>query len=925
VTISCFLPKGSDETVTLNLRLFILLFMKQSYIAFFLAAFLVSCATPPETGTPVNLKCEHLMNPLGIDNPHPRLAWQMTDDRMGARQTAFMVFVGTDSSEVASGKGNMWESGRISAESCLVTYGGAQLMPFTKYFWSVRTFDQGRKSGFSQAAYFETGMMDQGNWKGTWITDTRDIDLKPAPYFRKSFQASGNVRSARVYMAAAGLYELYVNGKLSGDQKLDPGYTRYDRRNLYVVHDVTSLIGSGENAIGVLLGNGWYNHQSTAVWFFHEAPWRARPNFCAELHIIRDDGTREIIVSGTDWKTSLSPVIFNSIYTAEHYDARMEQQGWNMAGFDDSKWKNSIAVPAPSMNITSQAMHPIRVSEVIPAISMTQHDKLTWVYDIGRNIAGVSSITVSGKPGTVLRMKHAERLDKSGRADQSNIDVHYRPTGDDDPFQTDIFILSGNGEETFMPRFNYKGFQYVEVTSDEPLVLSRESLKGHFMHSAVPPAGKISSSDTLLNRIWRATNNSYLSNLHGYPTDCPQREKNGWTGDAHIAIETAFYNYDGITVYEKWLRDHMDEQQPNGVLPAIIPTSGWGYHWANGPDWTSSIAIIPWNVYLFYGDPYLLELCYENIKRYVDHIAEISPDGLTDWGLGDWIPIRSRAPRELTSSVYWYTDALILSKAASLTGRKEDFEKYSAMAGKIKDAINRKYLDAELGIYGKGLQTELSVPLQWGIVPDELRSKTAASLAKSIKDNGNIMDVGLLGTKAILNALSENGYADLAYTLAARDSFPSWGWWIVNGATTLYENWPVDAKSDISMNHIMFGEIGAWMYKALGGIFPDENAPGFKNVILKPNFVQGLGHFEAEHDGPYGKIISSWTRDGDEINYTVKIPANSSGELHVKASEITEGGSDISENRYIRTDLNEGNGAMKLILEAGSYSFSIKL
>ncbi len=683
-----------------------------------------------------------------------------------------------------------------------------------------------------------------------------------------------------------------------------------------------AFLKEGRNAIGVLLGNGWYNHQSTAVWFFHEAPWRARPNFCAELHLNYEDGSSEIIASNTDWKTSLGPVIFNSIYTAEHYDARLEQAGWNTAGFDDSKWKNSVAVSAPSQNITSQVLHPIRASEVVPAKTLRRIDNKTWLFDLGRNISGVSSLTVSGEAGTVIRLKHAERLDNSGRADQSNIDVHYRPTDDSDPFQTDIFILSGKGEETFMPKFNYKGFQYVEISASNPVNLTQESLKGYFMHSDVPPVGNISSSDTLLNKIWWATNNSYLSNLFGYPTDCPQREKNGWTGDAHIASETGLYNFDAITIYEKWLRDHQDEQQPNGVLPAIIPTSGWGYHWANGPDWTSTIAIIPWNIYLFYGDPTLLEGCYDNIKRYVDHITEISPSGLTDWGLGDWIPIKSVSPKQLTSSVYYYTDVMILSKAAGLLGKEEDQEKYSALAGRIRDAINVNYLDTAKGVYGNGFQTEQCVPLYWGIVPETVRQKVADNLAKSIMNNGGKMDIGLLGTKAILNALSQNGYADLAYELATMDKYPSWGWWIVNGATTLYENWPIDSKSDISMNHIMFGEIGAWMYKALGGIFPDEDNPGFKNVILRPNFVNGLSHFESGHYGPYGRIESSWSREGEKIIYDVTIPANSTATLFLDAAEINEGGKKLSSNRHIDSE-EEDDGSRILYLESGKYSFTI--
>ena len=885
-------------------------------------ALLISCSEVSDQFVAGNLKCEYLVNPLGIDTQNPRFTWQMIDSRMGAEQSAVRIIIGIDSASVAGGSGDVWDSGKIKSEQKLAKYTGALLEPFTKYYWSIQIWNEkGDRSGISRTASFETGMMNSRNWKGSWISDTRDADLKPAPYFRKSFNISGSKKSARVFIAVAGLYELYINGQKVGDHRLDPAYTRFDRRNLYLTHDITSLIKEGENAVGVLLGNGWYNHQSTAVWYFHEAPWRARPGFCMDIRIVNGDGSEETITTGTDWKTSLSPVIFNSIYTAEHYDAGIEQPGWNLAGFADSTWTSAILVPAPSQNIVSQVMHPIRITEEVPADTLIHLNSNTWLFDLGRNIAGVSRLKVTGPAGTVIRMKHAERLDEKGRADQSNIDVHYRPTDDSDPFQTDIFILSGNGEETFMPRFNYKGFQYVEVTSSRPVSLTKESLSGFFMHSDVPPIGSVKSSDTLLNKIWQATNNSYLSNLYGYPTDCPQREKNGWTGDAHIAIETGLYNFDGITVYEKWLNDHLDEQQPNGVLPAIIPTSGWGYHWANGPDWTSTIAIIPWNIYLFYGDPQLLIRCYDNIKRYVDHITELSPSGLTDWGLGDWIPVKSVSPRELTSSVYYFVDATILAKAARITGNESDFTKYNALAEKIKNAINDKYLNRETAVYGKGLQTELSVPLQWGLVPENLKSKVAGNLADSVAANNNHIDVGLLGTKAILNALSENGHADLAYKLAVQDTFPSWGWWIVNGATTLYENWSINPESDISLNHIMFGEIGAWMYKALGGIFPDEEQPGFKNVILKPKFVIGLEEFEVKYDGPFGKIISSWKREGVRISYYVSIPANSTATFYADTDNILESGKEIRENRFIKTG-NDGSGTI-LHLASGQYLFTI--
>ncbi|WP_332369823.1 alpha-L-rhamnosidase C-terminal domain-containing protein [Spirosoma telluris] len=304
-----------------------------------------------------------------------------------------------------------------------------------------------------------------------------------------------------------------------------------------------------------------------------------------------------------------------------------------------------------------------------------------------------------------------------------------------------------------------------------------------------------------------------------------------------------------------------------------------GYHWANGPDWTSTIAIIPWNVYLFYGDKKILLDNYDNIKRYVNHLTEQSPVGLTSWGLGDWVPVKSKSPVELTSSIYYFVDVAILSKMAKLLGKQSDADTYACLAMKIKQAINSTYLNKETGLYGSGSQTELSAPLYWGLVPDELKHKVSANLAKRVKDDNAHLDVGLLGTKTILNALSENGYADLAYQVASQENFPSWGWWIKNGATTLYENWSIDAKKDISQNHIMFGEIGAWYYKALGGINPDSQHPGFKNVLIEPHFVSGLDRFEATHNGPYGTIRSGWERSSTGITYSLTVPPNSTASL----------------------------------------------
>jgi alpha-L-rhamnosidase len=875
-----------------------------AWISFFCVSAIQSQSI--ESARVENLRCDHLSSPIGIDNPHPRLSWRMSDGRQGARQTACQLVVGTDSAAVSDGKGDVWDTRKVASDVMLVAYDGEPLQPFTRYYWKVNLWDGDDVPVTSAVSAFETGMMDQRNWQGAWISDGHDVHYLPAPYFRKAFETNKTVQSARAYMAVGGLYELYINGEKIGNHRLDPMYTRFDRRTLYVTYDVTAQLRNGDNAVGVLLGNGWYNHQSMAVWDFHRAPWRNRPTFCLDLRITYSDGTTETVCTGLDWKTSSGPVVFNGIYTAEHYDQRLEQEGWNRPSFDDSKWRGVRFRSAPSGNVTAQQVRPIRNVETIPARSFKKLDDSTYQYDFGRNMSGVTAINVSGQEGTVLKIKHGERLYDNGYIDMSNIDVYYRGDRESDPFQTDILILSGKNPCEFMAKFNYKGFRYVEVVSSNPVELDAGSLTAYFMHSDVPPVGEIKTSNPLIDKLWQATNNAYLSNLMGYPTDCPQREKNGWTGDGHFAIETALYNFDGVTVYEKWLADHCDEQQPNGVLPDIIPTGGWGYGTDNGLDWTSTIAIIPWEIYLFYGDSKLLADCYEGIKNYVNYVDRTSPHHLTSWGRGDWVPVKSRANKELTSSVYFYVDTRILAQAARLFDRQDDYRHYSALAEKIKDAINAKFLDRTTGMYAGGSQTELSVPLHWGVTPDDMKQRVADNLAKKVEEAGFHLDVGVLGAKALLNALSNNGHFDAAYKVAVQDSYPSWGWWIVNGATTLLENWDLKAEHDISDNHMMFGEIGGWFFKGLGGIFPDPAQPGFKHILLQPNFVKGLDRFEARHESPYGMIVSRWEIKKKTVVYNVEIPANNTATLYLPAC------------------LKEGNREVNLVSGKHVFKFQLK-
>lgn len=877
--------------------------MKKTLTVLILIMFLISCHKGDKKKiSPIDLKCEYAVNPIGIDADAPRFTWLLPADSDVKKQSSYQILVNMDSSDITKSKSLVWDSEIVESDANLVVYNGQKLLSDTKYFWVVKIWDQeANESTFSDVASFQTGL--KGKWTAKWITDIENVDEKRSPYFRKEIKADLPIAKATVYLASAGLHELRLNGEKVGDAFMNPIYTRFDKRILYNTYDVTTLI-QDDHVIDVVLGNGWYNHQSNAVWDFHKASWRARPRFALEMIIKYKDGSSESVISDKSWQSSFGKIQFNSIYTAEHVDNN------KIVG----DWKNVLEVTSPTEQISSQQMPPVRKVKEYTAVSCTKIDAKTYLFDFGQNMSGITELKITGQKGTFVKVKHGEQL-KGGRINNEGLEVHYRPTDDTDPFQTDIFILSGNNEEVFAPKFNYKGFQYAEVSANNEIELNEKSLTAYFTHSDVEPVGKIESSNELLNKIWKATNMAYLSNLFGYPTDCPQREKNGWTGDGHIAIETGLFNFDGIMVYEKWMDDHRDEQKADGTLPAIIPTSGWGYTWANGPDWTSSIVLIPWNVYKFYGDKNILEENYESMKLYVNKIKSVANDNLTDWGLGDWVPIKTTSNVEFTSSVFYYTDALILSKTAKLLGKTADADEYAKLANEIKSAINKKHFNTNKNIYASGTQTEMSMALFRGIVPKENEQEVADNLAQSIVENNSKLDVGLLGSKTILNALSQNGYADLAYKLASSQEYPSWGYWIANGATTLYENWNLSAESDVSFNHIMFGEIGAWYYKALGGINIDEDKPGFKNIILQPHFVEGLNDIEVTHKGRYGNIISSWKKEGSVVNYSVVVPPNSTAELHldkfVKQVRM-KGETDISEL------------SLPIQLRTGKYDFVIK-
>ncbi len=855
-----------------------------------------------ETGKcrPVDLRCEHLIRPLGIDRAEPRFSWHLEDERNGAKQLSYRIMLGTDSAALVRNKGVIWQEKKNSGQM-LTTYKGKALKPFTRYYWSITVWDQNRQVSEQTISSFETGFLNTAQWKGCFISDGKDIESRETPYFRKEFILKKNVKSARAYIVAAGLYELSLNGSKVGDHFLDPAFTDYGKRLLYVTYDVTHLLHEGENAVGVILGNGWYNHQPVAEWNFHKAPWRNRPSFCLNIHVQYTDGTTDVITSDHSFKVAAGPITFNAIYVAENYDFRKEFQGWNTLTFDDSSWKQSVEVPSPCSNIVSQSMHPIRKTEFRKPVSLKKLSDTLYLYDFGQNWSGITEFRVQGLPGTKVKLHHGEQLDSRRKRlfDDNNTQFYqnvkeplkYGVHPVDEIFATDVLWLNGK-ENTFSPRFNYKGFQYVEVSSDKPLELTKDNMTSYFIHTDVPASGSFECSDSLINRLWRATNYSYLSNLVGYPTDCPHREKNGWTGDAHLAMETGLYSFDGITFYEKWMADHRDNMYGNGQLRCIIPSGGWGGDIA---DWTCSVTIIPWTLYEFYGDMTCLKDNYSIMKKHTDYWLSKFPDGLiTDACLGDWIPYKSVANRELTASIYHYKNVDIVSRTAQLLGFKSDYEYYKSEAERIKDAINLKFLNKETGIYANGYQTELSMPLYWGIVPEDCIQKVAEQLTKRVSEDRDHLDVGIMGCKTILNALTGTGNVEQAYRMVTQQDYPSWGNWLRQGGTTLFENWDYNGLAvGYSQNHIMYGEIGAWFYKALAGINVDPAQPGFKNILLKPHFVEDLDYVKASYKSPFGLIVSEWTRKQGKVEYKVVIPPGATATLYLdgkgEAKQLSSG------------------------------------
>jgi len=721
----------------------------------------------------------------------------------------------------------------------------------------------------------------KNSWEAIWIgvPETSmahwQAPVLPAPYFRKTFHWEKSEKKVLISICGLGYYELYLNGKKVGDHVLDPVPTQYDKRVLYTVYDVTEYLQEEINVIGVILGNGLYNCHTPETWNFDKAPWRDYPKLLLQM----ENNNEVLLISDKSWKVTSGPIIFDGLRNGETYDARLELDNWMLPEYEDTTWKNAVRAAPPGGILQQQSMPPCKVIQSKPCLKQWKTAE-GYVYDIGQNISGWIKLEVTGESGAEVTIRYGEIIDQNNNLDQQRINSLI---ADSEKFQTDRYILKGHNIETWEPRFTYHGFQYVQVTIKGKAKI--KSLEGRVVHTDLDTIGEFSCSDSIINTLQQCTLWSYVGNFVGIPTDCPQREKNGWTGDAHLATETGLFNFNAGSAYSQWMDSFADIQRPSGQLPSIVPTGGWGFNWGSGPAWDSAFILIPWYIYLYTGNTDSIKTHYSAMKKYVDFCTYMADDNIISFGLGDWCHVDQNriVDINLTSTAYYYVDTLLIARFAEITNRTDDYQQYSQLAADIKKSFN-KYFYKGNGIYAKGEQTAMGCALYQGLVEDKEKDMVLQKLTEAVEENSCKPDFGILGAKYIPRALADNGQTELAFRLITQPEFPGWVHWLKQGATTLWETW----QGTASRNHIMFGDISAWMYQYLAGITPDPDNPGFKHMIIKPHLIHALDWGSAKHNSPYGNISVSWKKQKNKAIIDIEISNQTTADIILPDGTITQ-------------------------------------
>lgn len=874
-----------------------------------------------------NPLCEDRANPLGLDSSQPRFSWQLISDKRNVVQAAYEIRVSDEAANPS--KGNIWNSGKLmSDQSVFVPYAGTPLESGKKYFWQVRVWDNsGKVSPWSDPGFWQMGLLKASDWKAKWIGAGAVEETTASPLFRKKFATTKKILQATAYVTAHGLYEASINGKRIGDAYLTPGWTSYNNRLQYQQYDVSALVVTGDNTVGIVLGNGWYKG---FIGFSGQKNYYGKElALLFQLEIMYADGTSEVINSDGSWKSSTGSILSSEIYHGETIDARKEKPGWKLPGYVESDW-DTVRVKNIQAPLVATYNEPIRKHETFKPVKVFKTPKGEQVIDFGQNLVGWVQVKAKGKAGDKITLHHAEVLDKAGNFYTENL----RPAQ-----QQNVYILKGGAEEMFEPHFTFQGFRYIRIAG-YPGEITPESFTAVALYSDMKPTGNFTSSNPLINQLQHNIQWGQRGNFLDVPTDCPQRdERLGWTGDAQAFSRTATFNFDVHNFFSKWLKD-VAADQVEGSVPFVVPNV-LGVQASGSAGWADAATIIPWNMYLAYGDRKILEDQYESMKAWVGFMERNSTNDLWNKGFhfGDWLfyrPFDDNDGRSAVTDKYLIAQCFfahstgLVIKAAKLLGKSEDVARYTQLEKKVKDAFAREYLTPG-GRLVSGTQTAYVLALNFDMLPESQRAAVAEKLVQNIKGYDNHLTTGFLGTPYLCHVLSRYGYTDVAYALLLQETYPSWLYPVKMGATTIWERWDgirpdstFQTPGMNSFNHYAYGAIGDWMYRVVCGIDTNEDGPGYKQIVIKPHSGGGLAWARADLLTLYGRVTSQWKTAAGKLILDVEIPPNTNASVYIPATSaagILENGKAVTGSGDVKVSGSE-NGYVLLHIGSGKYSFS---
>lgn len=842
-----------------------------------------------------NLRCEYFQNPVGIDAPNPKLSWIIDSDKKDVLQTAYHIQAAGSLKALEKGGKLLWDSGKVtSGQSIHVVYQGPPLSSRQRVYWRVKVWtNQGGESPWSEAQYWEMGLMKPADWAAQWIEAELPDDItrsNPAQYFRKNFKLKGKPVSARAYVTSHGLYEAFINGKRVGDWLFTPGWTSYNERLQYQVYDVTGLLQQGANAIGATLGDGWY--RGVLAWGDNRNHYGTRLALLMQLEVQYADGSREVIATDGSWKASHGPILSSEIYDGEVYDARKELDGWALASYSDAAWAGVRTEAHNKQNLVAQMGLPVgRIEEVKP-VQLLYTPAGDTVVDLGQNMVGWLRLKMKGQRGQTVRIRHAEVLDKNGNFYTDNL----RAAG-----QRIEYIFRDDKEAVFEPHFTFMGFRYVAISGLKALNL--DDVTGIVIHSAMEQTGSFECSDARINQLQHNIQWGQKGNFLDVPTDCPQRdERLGWTGDAQVFSPTAAFNYQVAPFFRKWLQDLAADQFDDGMVPHVIPhvlrpREGGCTGWADAS------TIIPWAMYQSYGDRSMLEAQYPSMQAWVDYMqgrAEHYVWRAREWHWGDWLSYNSPASdgqsavtdKDFLCTAFFAYSTDIMRKTTAVLGKKEDEKMYAELWENIRKAFQKEFLTGS-GRLSPNTQTAYAIALYFGLLPEDQRVQAAERLAADVHRRGDHISTGFLGTPYICFALSQNQQLSTAYSLLLQETYPSWLYPIGRGATTIWERWdgikPDSSFQDVGMNsfnHYAYGAIGHWMYSVVAGIEIGE--AGYKHILIQPQPDKRLGYARASLETMYGPVSSGWKMDGRAFELEVAIPCNTTATIRLPDASVQD-------------------------------------